>query len=61
MDVSRERRRPMCPDCGFPLVKEGTSKRLTCPDSECPVIYVSYLKGKPWGRIIRVTRTAVAR
>lgn len=61
MKVDVSRLRPLCPDCQLPLVKEGTSKRLTCPDPECPVIYVRYLRGKPWGRLIRVTRAAVPR
>ncbi len=40
-------------------MKEGTSKRLVCPDSECLVINVKYARGKPWCRIIKITRVAV--
>lgn len=54
---------PMCPDCGGPLIRKGagTNKKLSCDNSECPVIRVTFERGDHHGRIIRVTRAALGR
>ena len=51
----------LCPDCKHLLSQKKYGVKYQCINPECPVISVTYSRGKPHDRITRITRAAVAR